>query len=56
MHADKTILYKSQARTTIIKEMFYKMGAAGCDKVSNSIEFHSREEASKKQCLKALID
>ena len=32
------------------------MGAAGYDKISGGIEFHSRGEATKKECLKALID
>ena len=32
------------------------MGAAGCDKISGGIEFHSRGEATKKECLKALMD
>ena len=32
------------------------MGAAGCDKMSGEIEFHSRGEATKKECLKALME
>ena len=32
------------------------MSAAGCDKISGGIEFHSRGEAMKKEYLKALMD
>ena len=32
------------------------MGAAGFDKISGGIEFHSKGEDTKKECLKAVMN
>ena len=32
-----------------------KTDTTGCDKMSNGIEFHSSDEAIKKECLNALM-